>query len=244
MTEQIAMNERAQTRVPTVAGSGQTITVSTLQKVALVIVRLALAYLFFTQLWWKMPPTFGCPDDFSFTTGAIQEGRIRLARTSGLCDWLGIQSFYATGANRDWRVFEANLDNTGGPEIFLNLTVLRQANGWIVENIIMPNIRVMGWLIWLAEFSIVVLVGLGLFSRLGGVIALGVSAQLAVGLAGIPNPVEWEWIYLNMIFLSLAVIAIAPGRFFGVDALLIPRLKALAEKGSPVGRVGLLFTGR
>ena len=35
------------------------------QKVALVIARLALAWLFFTQLWWKVPPTFGCPADFA-----------------------------------------------------------------------------------------------------------------------------------------------------------------------------------
>jgi len=164
----------------------------------MLIVRLALAYLFFTQLFWKMPPTFGCPADFSFTTGAIQEGRIRLNRTTGLCDWLGIQSFYA--ANRELRVFEANLDNTGTPEIFLNLTGLRQINGWVVDNIIIPNIRITGWLVWLAEFSIVILVaefsivilvGLGLFSRLGGLIALGVSAQLAVGLANIPSPFEY-----------------------------------------------------
>lgn len=222
--------------------NSQTIVVNNWQKAGLVIVRLALAYLFFTQLWWKMPPTFGCPADYSFTTGAIEEGRIRLNRTSGLCDWLGIQSFYA--ANRDLRVFEANLDNTGSPEIFLNLTVLRQFNGWIVDNIIIPNIGLFGWLIWMAEFSIVILVGFGLFSRLGGLIALGVSMQLAVGLANIPNPFEWEWIYLNMVFLSIFVIAIAPGRFFGIDTLLIPRLKKLAESGSPVGRIGLLFTGQ
>ncbi len=222
--------------------SSGTITLNNLQKAALIIVRLALAYLFFTQLWWKMPPSFGCPADFSFTTGAIQEGRIRLNRTTGLCDWLGIQSFYA--ANRDLRVFEANLDNTGTPEVFVNLTVLRQFNGWVVDNIIMPNIGIMGWLIWLAEFSIVILVGLGLFSRLGGLIALGVSMQLAVGLANIPNPFEWEWVYLNMVFLAIYVIAIAPGRFFGIDTLLIPRLKKLEENGNLMGRIGLLLTGR
>jgi uncharacterized membrane protein YphA (DoxX/SURF4 family) len=221
---------------------GKTITINTIHKVGMLIVRLALAYLFFTQLWWKMPPTFGCPADFSFTTGVIQEGRVRLSRTTGLCDWLGIQSFYA--ANRELRLFEANLDNAGAPEVFLNLTALRQFNGWVVDSIIMPNIGIMGWLIWLAEFSIVILVGLGLFSRLGGLIALGVSVQLAVGLANIPNPFEWEWIYLNMIFLSIFVITLAPGRFFGLDALLIPHLQKLAASGSPVGRIGLLLTGQ
>jgi hypothetical protein len=219
----------------------QTVQLSALQKALLIAVRLALAYLFFTQLWWKVPPTFGCSEDFAFTTGQIVEGRVRLERTSGLCDWLGIQSFYA--ANRELRALEANLDDTGVPEIFLNLSALRQFNGWVVDNIIIPNISWTGWLIWLAELSIVILVGLGLFSRLGGLIGLGVSAQLYVGLAGIPLPFEWEWVYLNMMIVSIAVIATAPGRFFGIDAILIPRLKQMAEKGNPVGRIGLLLTG-
>lgn len=222
---------------------------ATWQKVLLIIVRLALAYLFFTQLWWKVPPSFGCPDDFAFTEGTITaEGRIgSLDRTSGLCDWLGLQVYYAeyfNGEFRDWRVFEANLDNTGDPELFLNLTVVRQANGWLVENIIMPNIQIMGWLIWLAELTIVVSVGLGLFSRFGGLVALGVSSQLAIGLASIPRPFEWEWVYLNMIFLSIAVIAVAPGRFFGIDSFLIPRLKAMEAEGNRIAKLGLAFTGR
>ena len=40
-----------------------------LQQAALVLLRIGLAYLFFTQLWWKLPPSFGCPADFRFTTG-------------------------------------------------------------------------------------------------------------------------------------------------------------------------------
>lgn len=230
-------------------GRSQTSALATWQKVLLVVVRLALAYLFFTQLWWKVPPSFGCADDFAFTTGTITaEGRIdELNRTSGLCDWLGLQVFYAeyyNGEFRDWRVFEANLDNEGAPELFLNLTAVRQFNGWIVENIIMPNIQFMGWVIWLSELAIVVLVGLGLFSRLGGLIALGVAAQLTVGLAGIPRPFEWEWVYLNMVFLAIAVIAIAPGRFFGIDSFLIPRLQTMAAGGNRLARVGLFFTGQ
>ena len=40
-----------------------------LQQAVLVLARIGLAYLFFTQLWWKTPPTFGCGPDFAFTTG-------------------------------------------------------------------------------------------------------------------------------------------------------------------------------
>ena len=35
-------------------------------KICMVIARLGLAYLFFTQLWWKLPPDFGCANDYAF----------------------------------------------------------------------------------------------------------------------------------------------------------------------------------
>ena len=57
-----------------------------LQKIVLVLARVTLGLLFFTQLWWKVPPSFGCPPDFSFAT-ADANGNLR--RTSGLCDWIG-----------------------------------------------------------------------------------------------------------------------------------------------------------
>lgn len=219
-------------------------TISRIHQMTLIIVRLALAYLFFTQLWWKLPPTFGCPEDFAFTTGQVNErGFARPDRTSGLCDWLGLQAVYA---ERELLLFQANLDNTGGPEIFLNLSGIRQLNGSIVENVIMPNIQFMGWILWLTELAVVVLVGLGLFSRLGGLLALAVSLQLTIGLAAIPNPVEWEWIYLQMVFLSLVVLGTAPGRFFGLDALLVPRLQRLIDNGKQarLAQFGLLLTGK
>ena len=58
-----------------------------LQRIALLIVRIGLAYLFFTQLFWKFPPNFGCPADYTFTT-ANADGK--LTRTTGLCDWIGV----------------------------------------------------------------------------------------------------------------------------------------------------------
>ena len=64
-----------------------------LRQVLLVVARLGLAYLFFSQLFWKLPPSFGCPADFSFTTDSLDEnGRLRLQRTTGLCDWIGVEN--------------------------------------------------------------------------------------------------------------------------------------------------------
>ena len=69
----------------------------------------------------------------------------------------------------------------------------------------------------------------GLFSRLGGLVAIAQSAQLWVGLSGIANPYEWEWGYNLMLVLAILMFVFAPGRVFGVDQLLIGLLKPAAE---------------
>jgi len=56
--------------------------------VGLLIARLIYGYLWYTQLLWKLPPTFGCPPSFAVTTDIHH-------RTSGLCDWVGIMVLYS-----------------------------------------------------------------------------------------------------------------------------------------------------
>ena len=202
---------------------------SRLYRICMLIARLGLAYLFFTQLWWKAPPTFGCPSDFAFTTATIENNRPKLQRTSGLCDWIGIEQVYS---KQPRPLLVANIDNKGEPEISINIAPIARLNGLFLESVIMPTIRFSGWLLWLAEAAIVVTLLLGLFSRLGGLIAVAVSAQLMIGLSGIPNPYEWEWAYNTILLLSLFMFAFAPGRVFGIDALLRPRLLAAKARGS------------
>jgi hypothetical protein len=199
-----------------------------LQKVVLVIARILLGYLFFTQLWWKVPPTFGCPADFAFTT-ADADGRLQ--RTSGLCDWIGVESVWS---ERPHPILVANLESVGGPVITIDIGFLAQLNGLFLENFVQPNIAWFGYVVWLMEAFIFVSLVFGLFSRLGGLVALLQSLQLTVGLAGITNPFEWEWAYNLMMMLSLLVLVFAPGRIFGLDALLRPRLLAAAERGNKV----------
>jgi hypothetical protein len=204
-----------------------------LRKAVLVIARVGLAYLFFTQLWWKLPPTFGCPADFAFTTGTVEGGRVRLQRTSGLCDWIGIEQVYS---QQPRPLLVANLDNRGEAEIAVDIAPIARLNGIFLEQVIMPTIGVSGWLLWLAEAAIFVTLLLGLFSRLGGLIAVAVSAQLLIGLSGIPNPFEWEWAYNTIFLLALLMFAFAPGRVLGIDAWLRPRLLAASAGGSSLAR--------
>jgi thiosulfate dehydrogenase (quinone) large subunit len=61
-----------------------------------------------------------------------------------------------------------------------------------------------------------------------------------LGLSNAPS--EWEWSYILMVLLAIAMFGVAPGRYFGLDMLLRPRFRALSERGSRLGRLLLLFT--
>ena len=85
---------------------------------------------------------------------------------------------------------------------------------------------------------------LGLFSRLGGLIALGVSAQLMVGLANaaLPGDFEWEWGYNLMVVLSIMMIGLAPGRIFGLDAIIRRWAVPAAANGNVVAKIIKVLT--
>lgn len=194
----------------------------------LVVARIGLAYLFFTQLFWKLPPSFGCSNDFHFTT-ANADGS--LMRADGLCDWLGIESVWA---HRPRTLLHARF------HIGIPIGWAARANGVFIDHVVKPNIRWFGWVIWGSEAFIVLSLALGLLSRLGALVAIGIAAQLVVGIAGISDPEEWEWGYILILLLAVILFATAPGRIFGLDARLRPRL--LAASDSRIARFLLRLT--
>ncbi|MEW5868528.1 MAG: TQO small subunit DoxD [Chloroflexota bacterium] len=209
-----------------------------LYKVCMLIARLILAYLFFTQLFWKLPPTFGCGSDFSFPKPA-EQNNYDTNNSSGLCYWMGLESIYASQPRQ---VLIADARPAGWPTISVNITPLAKLNGVILDKLFIPNIRITGWLVWLAEFWIFLSMLLGLFTRLGALVSIGVSLQLYVGLANIPRPFEWEWSYGTIVALSIAMLAAAAGRSLGVDALLRRKLAGPAGRGNRLAKIVLLLT--
>jgi hypothetical protein len=176
-----------------------------LGQAGMLISRLVIGYLWFTQLRWKMPPTFGCPADFSVSTSLS-------ARTSGLCDWTGLMAMYSKAP----------------------------LHASFVDSVIIPNISWMGWGIWLMEAFIAITLILGLFSRLGGFVALIQSINLYIGLTALP--IEWYWTYGMLCVLSLIFFTVPPGRIFGVDTWLRPRFQKAAGQNKSLAKVALLFT--
>jgi uncharacterized membrane protein YphA (DoxX/SURF4 family) len=210
---------------------------SRLFKVCMVIVRLGLAYLFFTQLWWKLPPRFGCGADFAFPIKA-EQNYYDSNKSSGLCFWMGVESVFSAQPRQ---VLVADMRPAGLPAISVDISPLAKLNGFLLDNIFIPQIQVFGWLIWLAEFWIFISMLLGLFTRLGAVVSIAVSLQLYIGLANVPRPFEWEWSYGTIVLLSVAMLGVAAGRIFGVDGWLRRKLAGPAERGNFLAKLGLVL---
>ncbi len=191
--------------------------------IAIAIASIGLGYLFFTQLWWKLPPDFGCRNDFT---------------AGGLCFFLEHASAEADASDK---LLKANIiESRPGPELSVPIGLATQLNAFFIDNVVQPNIRWFGYVVWGTEAWIFLSMCLGFLSRLGALAAIGMSMQLMIGLAHTPN--EWEWSYILMVLLAVAMFGLAPGRYFGLDRLLRPRLKVLSERGSLMGRLLLPFT--
>jgi|SRR5687767_10301492 len=212
---------------------------SWLFKVCMVIARLFLAYFFFTALFWKLPSrNFGCGSSFAFPLPA-EQNHWTDNDSSGLCYWMGLESIFAS---KPRPVLIADMRPAGLPPISVDIMPLAQVNGFLLENLFIPQIRVFGWLVWLTEFWVFLSMLLGLFNRLGALASLGLSLQLYIGLANIPRPFEWEWTYGFLVLLSIAMLGTAAGRVFGVDAWLRRKLAGPAERGNRLARFGLLLS--
>jgi hypothetical protein len=211
---------------------------SRLFKACMVIARLGLAYLFFTQLFWKLPPSFGCGTDFAFPVPA-EQNHWDANGSSGLCFWMGLEAVFA---EKPRQVLVADMRPAGLPTVSFDITPLAKLNGVLLDNLFIPNIRVFGWLVWLTEFWVFLSMLLGLFTRLGALASLGISTQLYVGLANIPRPYEFEWTYGLMIVLSIAMLGAVAGRVFGVDVWIRRKLAGPAERGNRLAKIGLLLS--
>jgi uncharacterized membrane protein YphA (DoxX/SURF4 family) len=210
-----------------------------LRGITKVIARLGLAYLFFSNLFWKLPPRFGCGSEFTFTSAGPGG---ELVRTSGLCDWVGLESVFAARE----RSFFAIYGPDGNSLFSTGLGPLVKLNGFFVDRVVQPAFGFFGWAVFVAELFVAVTLFLGFLSRAGALVSLFLSLQLMLGLAGAWDPAtnlnEWEWSYHLMVLLSLLVLGIAPGRFFGFDGLLRPRLAAASERGNWLAKLYLAFS--
>lgn len=98
--------------------------------------------------------------------------------------------------------------------------------------VMIPNWTVFGWLTLITETFIAATLILGLATRLGALVALGMAANITIGILGVPH--EWGWTYAMLIMFAAVFLLTGAGRSFGVDAVLAPRLTRAAAGGSRV----------
>ncbi len=88
---------------------------------------------------------------------------------------------------------------------------------WVVEQFVLPNFPVFGWMVLATETAIAVLLLTGTWVRAAG--ALGVAMSTAIALSATFAPHEWPWSYWLMIAGHVVILFSSAGRVLCVDAL-------------------------
>jgi thiosulfate dehydrogenase (quinone) large subunit len=102
-------------------------------------------------------------------------------------------------------------------------------------SVMIPNWTFFGWMTLLTEIFIGVTLILGLVTRLGALVAVGMATNITLGILSVPH--EWGWTYAMLIMLGALFVLTPAGRSVGVDAFLAPPLERAAAGGSRVARL-------
>lgn len=97
-------------------------------------------------------------------------------------------------------------------------------------NVMIPHWTLFGWMTLIVETFIGVTLILGLFTRLGALVAVGMAANITIGILSVPH--EWGWTYTMLIMLPVLFLLTDAGRSFGLDGFVAPRLERAAAAGS------------
>ena len=97
-------------------------------------------------------------------------------------------------------------------------------------NVMIPHWTFFGWMTLITETFIGATLILGLFTRFGALVALGMAANITIGILSVPH--EWGWTYTMLIMLAAIFLLTGAGRSIGVDAFLAPRLERAAARGN------------
>jgi len=97
-------------------------------------------------------------------------------------------------------------------------------------NVMIPNWTLFGWMTLVTEMFIGATLILGLFTRLGSLVAFGMALNITIGIVSVPH--EWVWTYIMLMALPLLFFFTDAGRSFGLDSFLAPRLGRATVAGS------------
>ena len=102
-------------------------------------------------------------------------------------------------------------------------------------NVLIPHWTFFGWLTLITETFIAVTLILGLFTRLGALVAVGMAVNITLGIVSVPH--EWVWTYVMLIMLPVVFLLTDAGRSFGIDSFLVGPLDRAAASGNALARI-------
>lgn len=94
---------------------------------------------------------------------------------------------------------------------------------WVVDQVVLPNFVIFGWLVLVVEACLGAFLLVGLLSRFWATV--GLAQTLAIIFSALNAPNEWPWAYVLMFLAHLALLAAAAGRHYGLDGVLRPAWK-------------------
>ncbi|MBI2206646.1 MAG: DoxX family membrane protein [Candidatus Rokubacteria bacterium] len=102
-------------------------------------------------------------------------------------------------------------------------------------NVMIPNWTFFGWMTLITETFIGATLILGLATRLGAFVAIGMAANITIGILSVPH--EWVWTYVMLMTLPALFLLTGAGRSFGVDSVLVGPLERAAARGNRLARL-------
>ena len=87
--------------------------------------------------------------------------------------------------------------------------------GSLIEELVLPNLTLFSWLVFLSELAVGLSLLLGLLTRLGAALGLLLSLNLGIGLLEVPG--EWPWSYAMLAMWHGVFVVGAAGRVWGID---------------------------
>ena len=87
-----------------------------------------------------------------------------------------------------------------------------------VKKIVLPHFYFFAPQVYAGEVLVAVLLMLGLFTRVGGLLGALMAVNLWLGLYRLGS--EWPWTYFFLVVIQIMFVAYRPGRSLGLDALM------------------------
>lgn len=110
-----------------------------------------------------------------------------------------------------------------------------QAYKDFLVSVMIPHWTFFGWMTLMTETFIGATLILGLFTRLGSLVAVGMALNITIGIVSVPH--EWVWTYAMLIMMPVMFLLTDAGRSFGLDSFVAPRLDRAAADGHHLARL-------